>query len=271
MSFVLSKMVWAILTPGSLLFLLLATAFLSARRRPLLSRTLLAIGIVFVGALISAPIAHWITGPLEQRFPLAPLPAQVDGIIVLGGAILPRQSRINHQLQTDGAAERLTEGVALSRRYPNARLLYSGGSGEVWDQSDREADFAATLFESLGVERSRLLLERESRNTWENALLSKRLADPKPGENWLLVTSAWHMPRSVGCFRAAGFNVIPHPVDFVATEDQWLLLEPENSLMNVATGVREWIGLVAYHLMHRTDAWFPAPQAAVAIGQENGG
>ncbi|MDB5986289.1 MAG: uncharacterized protein JWR16_1342 [Nevskia sp.] len=266
MSFVLSKIVWALLTPGSLLFLLLLAAWLTARLWPRRSRLLLGVAVLFTGALIFSPIDHWITGPLEQRFPQTPLPTQVDGIIVLGGAIMVPA---NGQVQLGGAAERITELVALSRRYPQARLLYSGGSGLVRDQRDREADFAGTLFESLGVDRSRLLLERESRNTWENALLSKKLADPKPGENWLLITSAWHMPRSIGCFRAAGWNVVAHPVDYVAAESQWLALDPETTLYNVSAGLKEWIGLLAYHLMHRTDAWFPAPHPSSSPGDSN--
>jgi len=266
MSFLLSKIVWALLMPGSLLFLLLLIAWLTARRQPRSSRAMLGLAVLFSGALLFAPIDHWITAPLEQRFPQTPLPVHVDGIIVLGGALMPRQSELNGQIQLNNAAERITELVALSRRYPQARLVYSGGSGEVRDQVHREADNAGTLLEALGVERSRLLLERDSRNTWEIAVLSKKLVDPQPGETWLLVTSAWHMPRSIGCFRAAGWNVVAHPVDYVATENRWLALEPENTLLGVATGLREWIGLLAYHLMHRTDAWFPAPRLATTQG-----
>lgn len=260
MSFVLSKILWALLTPGTLLFLILAVAFVLAWRRALLSATLFGLATVFTGLLVVAPVAHWVAGPLEQRFPPQPLPAQVDGIVVLGGAVLAPQAGDFHEPSLNGQAERLIEAAVLARRFPEAKVLYSGGSGLLQDADHREADYAGPILEWLGVERSRLLLERDSRNTWENALESKKLAAPKPGEHWLLVTSAWHMPRAVGCFRAAGWaDIIPHPVDYIGGNPHWLQFEPEYQLLNLSLGVKEWIGLAAYHLLHRTDAWFPAP------------
>ena len=104
--------------------------------------------------------------------------------------------------------------AALARRFPNARVVFSGGSANLISNDAREADFAGAIFESLGVDKSRLIMERESRNTQENAEFSKALVKPKEGERWVLVTSAFHMPRSVGLFRKAGFAVEPYPVDW---------------------------------------------------------
>lgn len=261
MSFVISKLAWALLTPGVLLLLVLMLALLLRRRRPRLSGLLLGLAVLFLAVLSLCPVAHWCLAPLEQRFPPAPDSlAAVDGIVVLGGAIdfdhTPRPDRP----AIGGSAERITAMVALARRYPNARLVYSGGSGMVRDQQTREADLARPLLESLGVDPARVLFERDSRNTWENAVDSKALAQPKPGENWLLVTSAWHMPRAMGCFRQAGWNPIPYPVNYLGNDaGDWAKFQPEVELILLAGAEREWIGLIAYRLLGRTPSLFPAP------------
>jgi uncharacterized SAM-binding protein YcdF (DUF218 family) len=261
-SFVLSKLVWALLSPLSLLFLALLLALLLQRRRPALSRGLLALGLLFIAALGLTPLAHWAVLPLQQRFPIpAQLPARVDGIVVLGGAISPQNDQPG-QTALNPPAERVTNFVILAQRYPDARLVYSGGSGEVRDQSMREADAAKPLLEALGIAPQRMIYERDSRNTWENALYSKKLADPKPGETWLLITSAWHMPRAVGCFRRAGWSgIVPYPVDFQDTQPEWGGFDADGHLYALGMAEKEWIGLLAYHLMGRTDALFPAPLA----------
>ena len=117
------------------------------------------------------------------------------------------------------APDRIVAAAALARKYPNAKIVFSGGSASLISNEAREADYAAALFESLGVDKARLIMDRDSRNTYENAVLSKKLAAPKPGERWLLVTSAFHMPRSVGLFRKVGFAVEPYPVDWRVGRD----------------------------------------------------
>src|SRR4029077_15074082 len=112
------------------------------------------------------------------------------------------------------SAERVTVVAELSRRYPGAKVLFSGGSAALIFHEGIEADFALRLFESFGVARERILLEARSRNTIENAIFSKEIAQPKAGERWLLVTSAFHMPRAIGVFRKAGFAVEAYPVDW---------------------------------------------------------
>jgi uncharacterized SAM-binding protein YcdF (DUF218 family) len=260
-SFVLSKIVWALVSPAALLLLALLAALWWQRRRPGLSRGLLALAAIFVGALILSPIGTRAIAPLEHRFPV-PSPARVDGIIVLGGAIGSGKPIQAETPYLNDAAERITALVTLARRYPEAKLVYSGGSGLVRDQSLREADMAKPMLESMGVASGRVIYERDSRNTWENAVFSKKLAEPKPGETWLLVTSAWHMPRSVGCFRKAGWNVVPYPVDYLSWDTRWANFEPIEQLYALNAAEKEWIGLLAYHLMGRTDALFPGPKTA---------
>ncbi len=260
MGFVLSKVLWALVSPGSILFLLLLGAFLWQRRRPGLSRGLLGLALLLFAAVALLPVTHWLAAPLEQRFPLPQLPARVDGIIVLGGAIEANPSSNAEQPGLNEAAERITSFVALARRYPQARLIYSGGSGLLRNQQAREADLAHPMLQALGIDDARILYERESRNTWENAVYSQRLAQPKAGETWVLVTSAWHMPRAVGCFGKLGWTVLPYPVDYLGN-GPWADLDAIKQFHFIGLAEKEWIGLLTYWLMGRSDALFPAPRA----------
>ena len=160
------------------------------------------------------------------------------------------------------AAGRLIEAAALAHRYPNARVIFSGGSANLISADAREADYAADIFESLGVSRERLTMERRSRNTQENAEFSKAIAAPKSGERWLLVTSAFHMPRSVGLFRKAGFAVEPYPVDWRVGGGSDLLAfssVADEGLGRTEIALREWMGLIAYRASGKIDELLPGP------------
>src|SRR4029078_2636944 len=162
-----------------------------------------------------SPLGTLLLYPLEQRFP--PWDAArgaPDGIIVLGASIEADLYAAHGTPVVRSSPDRIIAAAALAHRYPNARVVFSGGSANLISNDAREADFAGAIFESLGVDKSRLIMERESRNTQENAEFSKALVKPKEGERWLLVTSAFHMPRSVGLFRTGGFAVEPYPVDW---------------------------------------------------------
>ena len=246
-----------IISIGILGLLLWPTRFARAGRR------LAAASLVILAILGLSPIGNALMVPLEQRFP--PWNAAggpPTGIVVLGGALSPHVSAGRNEVALNEAAERLTVAAELARRYPDARVLFSGGSGALIFGEGPEAEFAIRELESLGVARSRVLLEDRSRNTVENAVLSKELAQPKPGERWLLVTSAYHLPRAIGIFRQAGFAVEPYPVDWRTSgvEDA---LRPfptvGDGLRRTDTAVREWIGLVAYWLTGKSSELFPAP------------
>lgn len=253
MSFILSKLVWAVLTPGTLLLIVVATAWAIHGRYPLWSRRLLLVATIFLASLAVSPIGNWVLRPLEKQYPMAqPGPEPVDGIIVLGGSLDPEGSERTGTPVLNEAAERITAFVALARAYPQARLIVSGGSGDPWRQSFKETDQVKALFSSLGLDPDRVIYERDSRNTYENALYSKKLAQPQAGQRWLLVTSAWHMPRAVGCFEKLGWQVSPYPVDFRSNSyDHWGLFLPDQQLDMVTTGTKEWIGLASYRLMGR--------------------
>ena len=263
MFFILSKTLGFVAVPSNLLVLiglagiaLLFTRFVRAGRRLLVASVIL---IVAIGVL---PVGTALILPLEERFP--PWDASQGaptGIIVLGGVINPERSVARRQISLDEAAERVTVPVELVRQYPSARIVFTGGNASLFS-GPSEANFAVLFFERLGVPRDRITLETESRNTAENAVFTKRLIAPKPGERWLLVTSALHMPRAIGAFRQAGFPVEAYPVDYQTDgwEDLWGL---PGSLMGginrLNTAVREWLGLLAYWITGRIPVLFPGP------------
>jgi uncharacterized SAM-binding protein YcdF (DUF218 family) len=262
--FALSKTLGIMLLPTNFLIgigvlgvLLLATRLAS------LGRKLLVASILLLAICGFSPLGSWLLYPLEQRFP--PWDAArgaPDGIIVLGGSIDADISAVHRAPVVRGAADRIIAAAALAHQYPNARILFSGGSGSLISNDQREADYAASLFESLGIAKDRLIMERNSRNTQENAEFSKALAAPKSGERWLLITSAYHMPRSVGLFRKVGFAVEPYPVDWRVGGREDLVnfrIFSVEGLANVEVSAREWIGLAAYRITGKTSEFFPGP------------
>ena len=262
--FVLSKTLGIMLLPTNFLIgigllgaLLLATRFAS------LGRKLLIASVVLLAICGFSPLGKLVLYPLESRFP--PWDAArgaPDGIVVLGGSIDPDLSAAHGVPVVRAAADRVIAAAALARRYPNARIIFTGGSANLMSDDAREADYATEIFESLGISKERLTMERRARNTQENAEFSKAIAAPKGGERWLLVTSAYHMPRSVGLFRKAGFTVEPYPVDWRVGGRADLLkfwIFSVEGLGYVDVGIREWMGLFAYRVTGKTSEFFPGP------------
>jgi len=261
-SYVLSKLLWFPLRPGTLALLLACVGLWAVWRGRRWGRWPLLAGLGFYVLVFVLPVSQWIMIPLEERFPRpAVAPDRVDGIVVLGGAVDQNLTEARGIPALNGAAERITEPVVLARRYPEARLVFTGGQGSLVHGGVNEADVARALWTAMGVAPDRLVFEDASRNTYQNALLTRDLVRPKPGETWLLVTSASHMPRSVGVFRRAGWTVTPWPVNYNTGRTLQALYDAPfpDRLKQFETGLREWVGLVAYRLMGRTDAVFPAP------------
>jgi len=242
---------------GLLGIVLMATRFARAGRRLAVTALLL---LAIAGL---SPFGNALILPLEERFPPWDASRGVPtGIISLGGAIDTVVSPARGEVALNEAAERLTTMAELVRRYPEAHVVFSGGSGRLIYDGATEAEFAVRLFESFGIAKSRIILESKSRDTDENARFTKELVQPKPGERWLLVTSAHHMPRAVGVFRAVGFPVEAFPVDY-RTRGAIDLLRPFSNvgdgLRRTDTAAREWVGLAVYRLTGRTKELFPRP------------
>ncbi|CAI2934533.1 YdcF family protein [Aminobacter niigataensis] len=265
MFFYLSKVFWFFAQPLNLAILLLLTGLVASffgRRRLFRAAALLATLVLATAAWTS--FGALMLNPLEERFPHPPAPGKVDGIVVLGGGFEGAINLARGGYELNSGGDRFVETAILARRYPDARVVVSGGSGALMLEGEGDADTAPRLLEALGVSRDRLILENRSRNTYENALFSKELVTPKPGETWLLVTSAFHMPRSMALFAKAGFAVVAWPVDYRTSGEEGIGLftdNPADSLQNTTMAVREWVGLVAYWLSGRIDSPLPGPES----------
>lgn len=226
------------------------------------------VGIAAIGLVAAAysPLGNWLFLPLEERFPRPALSAIAEpaGIIVLGGALNPLIGKSRGVVAVNEAAERFIAGAELLRKFPNARFVFTGGGAAMLLPDTAEAESVQSLlFPALALPTDRLILESKSRNTYENAVFTKELLAPKSNGRWILVQSAFHMPRAVACFRKAGFRLIPWPVDYRThgMEDVTLFFaQPSEGLKRVDKAIREWIGLLAYWLSGKTDSLFPGPK-----------
>lgn len=270
--FELSKLFRFFLLPSNLLILVaLIGILLMATRYKRLGQILAIIAVLLLAIIGIGPVGNALMTPLEDRFPKwNPRSGAPHGIIVLGGAISPEVSSARGEVALNEAAERMTVIARLARQYPQAKVVFTGGNGGLFG-GPSEADYVADLFESFGIARERLVIENKARNTIENATHTKALVNPKPQERWLLVTSAYHMPRSVGIFRKAGFPVEAHPVDFrtAGPADSFSAFDSlASGLARTDTAAREWTGLLVYWLSGHSSELFPAPQPAAQQAAE---
>jgi uncharacterized SAM-binding protein YcdF (DUF218 family) len=263
MFFVLSKTFGFFAVPSNLLMAvgLLGLVLLLTRFRRLAS-WLIVTSLVLIAFAGYSPLGRMLILPLEDRFPAwNPAQGPPNGIVVLGGTISPAISLARGAVALNGSAERITAVAELARRYPNARIIFSGGTAALF-KGPLEAPLAVKEFEALGVAHDRITAEEQSRNTIENAVFSRLIAQPKPGERWLLVTSAFHMPRAIAAFRAAGFPVEAYPVDWRTRgpiDAAAPFVSMTDGLRMTDLAVHEWVGLVVYRLTGRTTELFPAP------------
>ena len=260
--FWMSKCAWLVLSPDSLLLILLIAVW-GLLWRGKHKRAKRWLGWVMMVILVIAlfPVDEWVMYPLEKRFPTNPkLPDQVAGIIVLGGAEDPVRSGYWDQAEMGESTERILTFMALAKRFPQAKLIYSGGSGSLVNQGYSGSTTVQRLFQEQGMNLSRVTLERHARNTFENARNSKALAAPDPNETWILITSAWHMPRAVGVFHQVHWKVIPYPVDHWTNPGHLFRLDLDfaGHLNKLTIGTKEWVGLLAYFVTRKTSTLFPS-------------
>lgn len=199
--------------------------------------------------LLVLPIGYWMVKPLEERYPRPSLPARIDGILVLGGGLDPSIYATRGAASEDTVEGRLVAAAELARRYPEARLVFSGGTGAPQDEPP-ETEAARLVFSQIGIPQHRILYEDRSRNTWENFAYSRQLVHPRSDEAWVLVTSASHLPRAMLIARTLHWRLIPWPSDY-ATEPLIPIYSASGlarnlDLLNV--GLHEWIGIAAIDL-----------------------
>ena len=216
------------------------------------SMALIAATLALVLGLTIYPLGNPLVQALESQYPATPALLQVDGIIVLGGAEdLGPYARWGG-LEVNEAGERLVAGIELARRYPLAKLIYTGGTAGLFANPDSGAPsrMVDAFWLEMGIPERQIILESRSRTTSENAVFTKTLMQPKPGQHYVLVTSAWHMPRAMEAFARAGWqDVTAWPVDFRSTRGtlrpDWRL---DEHLVEADLALKEYLGRIAYYL-----------------------
>ncbi|MBS0252855.1 MAG: YdcF family protein [Proteobacteria bacterium] len=264
MFFVASKIVFFCIQPSNIIFFALLGGTLLLGWCLKWGRRLLYAGLAGIVLFGYLPGGNILVLPLEQRFatrvPAVPQ-EKISGIILLGGFEDISITRARGGLALNEAAERLTETLRLARQLPEAKVVFTGGSGSLFGDNGI-ADAVKQFFVDAGISPERIVIENDSRNTYQNAVFTKALLKPEQQDRWLLVTSAYHMPRSIGVFRKVGFDVVPYPVDF-RTRDWGDAFRPFDSfaagLQRTDLAVKEWIGLIAYWITGRSSAIFPGP------------
>jgi uncharacterized SAM-binding protein YcdF (DUF218 family) len=262
--YLVSKAFWLVAQPGNLLILLLVLgATLLFTRHVRLGRAVILLVGLLVLIIAVLPVGSWLLAPLEDRFPmLAHMPEHVDGVIMLGGAVDTRLTAARGQPLVNEHAERFIAFADLAKRYPGAKLVFAGGGPALLGGKFREADASREVLQWMGMDTSRVIFERESQNTFENVVNAKALADPKPNESWILVTSAFHMPRAVGLFRAQGWQVTPDPVDYLTgagPDDPAFDIDFAQHLNLLSLALKEWIGLLANYWLGHSESLLPRP------------
>lgn len=261
MFYAISKVFWLLAQPVSLAFLLGFTALVLVivgwRRSGLVLGVL---GLLILGVASFTNVGAVVIAPLEARFARpSELPESVDAIVLLGGATSARVSTARQVTETSEAGDRLIETIWLAQRYPAARIVLTGGVAAILGETESEAVTMQRLLLAFGIAPERVVLEGEARNTDENAEYTKALLGPAPG-NVLLVTSAFHMPRSMGLFRKVGISAIAWPTDYRSTGTESFgidVAEPMANLLTASVAMKEWIGLVVYHWTGRIDELLP--------------
>lgn len=249
MFFVLSKIFWALCSPLNLIILLILVGVgLRWLKREVWSRRLLTLGIGLFLVLGILPVGPNLVVYLESRYPAPQLPDKVAGIIVLGGAVNAERSEAFGQTSLGEDGERLTEMLRLSRIYPQTTVIYSGGSGALFPGSSAESAEVKKLLKNMGFSEERFIFEGQSRNTYENMLLSTPLAHPQAGDKWVLITSAFHLPRSAAVFKKGGWDVIPYPAGYLEDGGYflWRDLDVLGNFYKLQVAMKEIVGIIAY-------------------------
>ena len=257
MSFYLSKILWLIVNPFNIfIFITLFTMFLYLINFRRLSLIIYLINFIFIALISFLPIGSYLTYIIEKEFHTnTKIPERVDGILILGGATNPLLFKEFDQISLNGSAERLVESVMIIRKFEKAKVIFSGGSGIVNRSDIGHSQVAKLFYKKMGVDSNKIFFEDKSRNTHENIIYSKKIAKPKKNENWLLITSAFHMKRALLIAEKNNWKFIPYAVDFKNIKEFKLTpnLNLLSNLNSFQSGLHEWLGLVSYYLMGRTE------------------
>ncbi len=255
---------WLIIQPSNFLFLLLIIGLLLIifGKKPKLGKKIILSTLIFLFFVGFSNIGSWLLFPLEGRFSIYTNQTTLgpyQGIIVLSGSEQYDISTAHNQVSLNHGADRLIAAAALSKKFPTLPVIHSGSGPKSIDQWS-ETDVAKKFFEDMGLDLSKIRFDDKAYNTHTNAINSKKLIKDSENDPWLLVTSAFHMPRSVGAFRNAGVKIQPYPVDYKTTlkYQGFFKLNVAKNLFLFDLAIHEYIGLVSYYCTDRSSELFPA-------------
>lgn len=254
--FILSKFFAFATQPLAWVALLVLASVLCVAKRSAWGIRLGWLAFSLLLALGWEPLPDGVLRLLEAQYPAlhtdAPL-QRYAGVVVLGGALEPGYVWVTPgQSALNDAAERMTEVLPLLHKQPTLRVLFTGGEGELFGSGGSEADRARNFFTSQGISPSQVIYESASRTTYENALLSSKVPGVDFAQPWLLMTSAWHMPRAMAAFQKTGWQVTAYPVDFrTGASTPWLQYSMDVGVKKWKIALHELVGLLAYRLTGR--------------------
>jgi uncharacterized SAM-binding protein YcdF (DUF218 family) len=261
MSFTQNDLIWFLLQPSSLIFWLLVLGFVFLLLRwNALGRGLIGLTLVLATLPALFPIMEMLAKPLEDHFGQPnPLPNTIDGILVLGGSVDWPISQSRGIMNLNKAGERMFAVSTLAEHYPTAKLVFTGLFEEVIPNELSMAAQSKTFLSGPEFQNRSVTFIGAARSTYEEALLSIQTVQPQTGERWLLVTSAYHMPRAIGVFKTQGWTLIPYPVDYQSTGK--LEFKPTfnvfGGLVDLDDLAREWGALFIYKRLGRIEKMFP--------------
>jgi uncharacterized SAM-binding protein YcdF (DUF218 family) len=262
----INYLIWSFTQPSHILVLIFLAGVVSAFfKRPRLSKRLLLSGATAVLVITYTPLGKWAIAPLELRFPAPSELADVDGIILLAGSEQVTRSIYYNEPHLNSHASRFTAFFLLAERFPTARLVHSGG-GKLLEQhggSASQQSIATEILAATAITLGRMIFEPDAANTCDTPRLVKTIVQPRPGDHWVVVTSAHHMPRTIACFRAEQWHVTPYPGDFKQIPVGFGLPSLAGNLRLLDDATHEWLGLIYYRLLGYTDEIFPAPKSAM--------
>lgn len=264
----ISRGVWTIIQPSNFLFIIMASAYIlyqisdSASKTKRISQRILTTTIVILAFIGFTNLSYWLYFPLESRFDN--YKNQTDkgpysGIIVLAGSEKTSLSTFHSQPILSNDSERLIAAVALARIFPTLPMIHSGRGG--WINADEwsQNDVAERFFIQMEIKSSQIRYDRSSYNTSSNAIEAKKLILSGENEKWFLITSAFHMPRSVGAFQKAGIHIQPYPVAYksLLKYTDFFNFNVSENLLAFDLAIHEYIGLIAYYITGRSNDLFP--------------
>ena len=178
---------------------------------------------------------------------------KIDGLLILGGSTDPYLSHIYNQIIFMGSAERLFESTRIIKQFPNAKVIFSGGSNKLINNNYTESDNAKQFFNEMDISQNKIIYENKSRNTFENIFLSKQISNYKKGEVWIVISSAYHLNRAILVAEKLDWKLLPYATDF--QQPKKINFFPNFNLFSNLAAIQlashEWVGLIAYYLMGR--------------------